>query len=202
MGKLFLVMGKSATGKDHIYKEVLQIVNEGLKEPILKPVVSYTTRPKRAMETDGNEYHFVSVDRMNELDKAGKIIEKRVYHTIYGDWHYFTSDDGQIDLAAHDSIIIVTPEAYGNIRKYFGEELVRPVYIEIDDGERLRRAMKREAKQEKPAYAEMCRRFLADEKDFSEEVLRNLGINKKFINDDFDTCVQEIVAYIESESRN
>jgi guanylate kinase len=62
--------------------------------------------------------------------------------------------------------------------------------------------MKREAKQEKPAYAEMCRRFLADEKDFSEEVLRNLGINKKFINDDFDTCVQEIVAYIESESRN
>lgn len=43
------------------------------------------------------------------------------------------------------------------------------IYIEVEDGERLARALHREGKQEEPRYEEMCRRFLADQVDFSEE---------------------------------
>ena len=37
-----------------------------------------------------------------------------------------------------------------------------PLYVEVDDGLRLSRALERERKQTEPKYAEMCRRFLAD----------------------------------------
>lgn len=51
MGKIFYVMGKSASGKDTIYKELRERI------PELKTVVLYTTRPIRDGETEGVEYH-------------------------------------------------------------------------------------------------------------------------------------------------
>ena len=51
-----------------------------------------------------------------------------------------------------------------------------PVYVEVDDGIRLGRALKREGKPGNHKYEEMCRRFLADEQDFSDEKLRAAGL--------------------------
>ena len=48
---------------------------------------------------------------------------------------------------------------------------------------RLQRALERERRQENPKYEELCRRFLADEKDFSEEKLKEAGITKRFCNE-------------------
>ncbi len=192
MGKLYTVMGKSATGKDHIFKAVCEkLGNE------IKPVIPYTTRPKRINETEGIEYHFLTEGDMNELDRAGKVIESRCYNTVAGPWYYFTCDDGQINTEQYDSIIIVTLEAYRKIRDYYGEDKVCPIYIQVDDGERLKRSIKREEKQEKPVFAEVCRRYLADENDFSEEELLSLGIIRRFENNnDISNCVEEIVREI------
>lgn len=192
--RLFLVMGKSATGKDHIYKDVLLRLSE------LSPVVPYTTRPMREGEAEGVEYHFIDEKRMEELEKEGRIIESRCYQTVMGPWYYMTVNDGQIDLENHSSILIVTPAACEKLEKFFGRENTVPLYIESPDGERLRRALKREEKQEKPKYAEVCRRYLADEADFSEEVLTGLGIEKRFENVDYDACVDEICGYIQGLS--
>ena len=46
-GKIFFVMGKSASGKDTIYKKLLEYF------PELKTVTLYTTRPMREGETEG-----------------------------------------------------------------------------------------------------------------------------------------------------
>lgn len=195
MGRLYLVMGKSATGKDHIYKAVCDACGDKLK-----PVVPYTTRPRRVNETQGVEYHFVTREEMLLLEEAGRVIESRCYNTVAGDWYYFTCDDGQINTNCHDSILIVTLEAYRKIRDYFGRECVVPVYIEVDDAERLKRSIKREEKQEKPSYAEVCRRYLADERDFSEEELLALGITRRYKNnDDINDCVAEIVNEIQAQ---
>ena len=43
------------------------------------------------------------------------------------------------------------------------------IYIEVEDGVRLERALKREQQQASPKYAEMCRRFLADQDDFPKK---------------------------------
>lgn len=177
-------MGKSATGKDHIYKELLQ--DEGLR---LFPLVLYTTRPMREGEQDGREYWFVDEARLEALRRDGKIIEERVYDTVYGPWRYFTADEG-IDLAGRDYLAIGTLESYKPLVQYFGQKALVPLYIEVEDGIRLQRALKREAKQNPPKYDEMCRRFLADGEDFSEEKLAEAGITQRFSNNgDIADCI-------------
>lgn len=191
MPKLFVIMGKSATGKDTIYKELLKNTDLDLKE-----VVSYSTRPIRNGEKDGIEYFFVSADKLEQLIKEDKIIEIRQYNTVQGLWSYFTVNDGQIDLDNYNSLIIGTLESYEQIRNYYGKESIYPIYVEVDNGLRLQRALDREKSQESPQYAEMCRRYLADEEDFSEENLRKLGIYKKYQNNDLDKCIEQIVSDI------
>ena len=187
MGKIYCVMGKSSSGKDSIYSRIMQQGN-----PALLRIVPYTTRPRREGETDGREYVFTDETHVQQLESAGKVIELRAYHTVYGIWKYFTVDDGRIDLSAHSYLYIVTLEGYQKIQRYFGSSQVVPIYIEVEDGERLSRALNRERMQESPKYEELCRRFLADAKDFSEEKLNEAGITRRFVNQDLDETEEEI----------
>lgn len=191
MNKIYCIMGKSASGKDTIYRRLLQ--NTDLR---LKKIIPYTTRPIRAREQDGVQYYFTNEEKMQELKASGKVIECRGYNTIHGMWYYFTLDDHQVDLLKSSYLIIGTPEAYVNIRDYYGRDLVVPIYIELDDGVRLSRALGRERKQDNPRYEEMCRRFLADSEDFSEDKLMDAGIDNRFNNEDLDKCIAEIEEFI------
>lgn len=194
MSSLFYIIGKSSTGKDTIYKELCQ-----KKELNLRPLVMYTTRPIRDMEEEGREYYFVDDVTLKQLEQTGKVIEKRAYHTIYGIWTYFTVDDEHLDLEKQDYLAIGTLESYEKIRDYYGDQKVVPLYIEVEDGLRLERALERERKQQPPKYEEMCRRFLADQADFSEENILKAGIWKRFQNVELEDCVEEIVGYIKTQ---
>ena len=190
MGKIYYIMGKSSSGKDTLYKEIRKDI------PELKTLTLYTTRPMREGEKNGVEYYFVTDEILEKYDKSGKMIELRTYQTVYGDWKYATIDDGQINLIKEDYLMIGTLESYVKTRQYFGEENLIPLYIEVEDGERLMRAIKREQQQEHPGYEEVCRRFLADQKDFSEENLIQAGITRRYQNDDKVRCKEEIIEVI------
>ncbi len=192
MGKMIYLMGKSSSGKDTIYKQLLEWDAENLKK-----VVLYTTRPIRAGEVEGEEYHFTDEAGYLEMEAKGRIIEARAYHTYHGLWRYFTVDDGSIDLENHNYLVIGTIESYLKTAEYFGRAKVVPILLELDDGIRLKRALDREMKQENPRYQEMCRRFLADEEDFSEEKIKEAGISRRFSNDDLDRCLKEIKVFIQ-----
>ena len=179
-------MGKSASGKDTIYKKVKEQL------PELKTIVIYTTRPIREGELNGREYYFVDDDKLKELQEAGKVIELREYNTVHGIWKYFTADDGQFD-GDDNYLAIGTLESYVQLRDYFGQERLVPIYVEVEDGLRLERALARERMQATPKYEEMCRRFLADAADFSVDNLKEAGITRKFYNIDMDKCVGEII---------
>jgi guanylate kinase len=197
MHKLFVVMGKSASGKDTVFKEITHSL-----ELSLKTIVGYTTRPIRDGEKDGEEYFFVSKERLSDYQRADKVIEHRAYDTMHGVWDYFTVDDGQVDLEKGSSIMIGTLESYRQIRKYFGEDRVYPVYLEVEDGLRLERALLREKTQKMPKYAELCRRFLADEEDFKEQYLKELGVGKRYRNEDSKSCLEEIIRDIRANMEN
>jgi len=194
MGKIFVVMGKTSSGKDTIYKRVLDNLN-------LNQVVIYTTRPMRPGETNGVEYFFASEEELKKLREEDKVIEERCFHTVHGPWYYFTVNDGQIDLDNHSYLMINTLAGFEMIRNYYssnGEDVVVPIYIEADSKERLLRYINRESMQKDPNYKEVCRRFLADEEDFAEEKLQSLGITKRYINQDLEECCKEIEADITS----
>lgn len=190
MGKIFYLMGKSSSGKDSIFKKIKERI------PELKNIILYTTRPIREGEQNGVEYHFVDENKLQELEKRGCVIEQRAYQTKHGVWKYFTADDGQVDLSKYSYLVIGTLVSYQEMCKYFGKENMIPLYVEVEDGLRLSRALERERQQAAPKYAEMCRRFLADSEDFSEKNLQDAGITKRFQNLDFQKCVSEICDYI------
>ncbi len=194
MGKIFCVMGKSASGKDTVFNRLFDVENINVKR-----IIPYTTRPIREGEEDGKDYIFCNEEKVVQLSKENRIIELRAYDTVYGVWKYFTVDDGQIELDNQSYLLIGTLKTYTEIRNYFGSDKVIPIYIEVEDGDRLIRAIMREKTQNTPKYEEMCRRFLADAKDFSEENLEKAGVERRFINENLETTIEEIAEYIRKE---
>lgn len=190
MGKIFCLMGKSSTGKDTIYNELFQ------KEINVKKIIPYTTRPIREGEEQGREYIFCDEAKVQELENAKRIVELRAYNTVYGVWKYFTVDDGQIDLTKDSYLLIGTLETYVKLKEYFGNDQVLPIYIEVEDGERLLRAIAREKKQSTPKYEEMCRRFLADAEDFAEDKLKAAHVEKRFENIQINETIEMVANYI------
>lgn len=180
-------MGKSASGKDTVYKKILE------RMPELETAVLYTTRPMRDGEKNGVEYFFITPRELENLNRNGKVIECRTYETMCGPWSYATVDDGQFERISGGCLMIGTLESYEKLRTYFGTEYVKPLYVEVDDGLRLLRAVRREQAQTRPNYAEVCRRYLADEKDFDEEHLKRQGIVKRYENTDLEQCLEQIL---------
>ena len=191
MGKIVYLMGKSSSGKDTIYKKLLE-----QKDIRLEKIVPYTTRPIRAEEQDGVDYHFTDEAGYQELLQKGEVIEARIYHTCHGIWRYFTVADNTVELSEQSYLTIGTLEAYEQICSFYGKDRVIPVMIELDDGIRLQRALDREMAQEHPKYEEMCRRFLADAEDFSSERMAAADIAQTFHNDDLNQCLTKIIEYL------
>lgn len=191
MNHIFYIMGKSSSGKDTIYKMLLE-------KGDFFPIVLYTTRPMRESEKDGREYHFTDLSGYEEKLALGDVIEKRIYKTIYGEWIYFTCKDN-IDLEKGNYLGIGTLDSFKKINAFFGDERVIPLYVEVDDGIRLIRAIQREMHEEEPKYIELCRRFIADSRDFSDEKLSKANIERKFSNNStLEKCVSDIEEYIRS----
>ena len=193
--KIIYIIGKSSVGKDTIYQILKKKMN-------LKTYVMYTTRPIRTGEKNGIDYYYLKQEEMekyiDEIDS--KVMEYRTYNTVYGPWTYATIMDKQFE-SDNDLLMEGTLESYNAVRMYFENDKkinVIPIYIEVDDGIRLERALKREREQENPKYEELCRRFLADSQDFSEEKIEESGIEKRFQNINLDDCVKEIIEYIKN----
>lgn len=196
MSNFIYIMGKSASGKDTIYKRIKEQID-------VKTYILYTTRPIRTGEQEGVDYHYVSDEQMLKFKQEGKVIESRTYQTIKGPWTYATIADEQLEQNG-DILTVGTLESYNKIKEYYEDKKdtkLLPVYITIDEEERRKRALEREKKQKNPNYEEVERRIKADNIDFSEENLKKAGIgqNQTFENYDLDKCVERIVTYIQKE---
>lgn len=190
MGKLFCILGKSGAGKDTVFRALMKL-------PLgLHPVIGYTTRPRREFENEGVEYHFIAEADFAKLRSEGKIIEERGYSTEHGVWRYATVDDGGINLLAGHFLMIATPAALPGLRTRFGNESVIPLYLEVEDGLRLRRMIRREERREAPDYAEVCRRYLADCRDFDREALLRQGVMEAIPNRNLRDCLCRIAGEI------
>lgn len=162
MRTIVCIIGKSGAGKDTVLNSIIDKEYDRIR-----PVVTYTTRPKRANECNGREYNFVSQDDFNKMKAENKVIESRTYHTIKGDWTYFTCESCFADNFCN--LMIATPEAVDKLYDYFDADEINVIYLTLDDKKRLLRCIERESVQKCPDYREICRRYLADDKDFCEE---------------------------------
>ena len=72
---IYVFMGKSSVGKDHIVKKVLE------NNKNMQLAVSHTTRPIRNGEKNGVEYHFISQENFMKKQSNSYFIETRKYNT-------------------------------------------------------------------------------------------------------------------------
>lgn len=192
MGKLFYIIGKSAAGKDTVYKKILETY------PILKPLVTYTTRPMRPSEQEGVQYHFIDHDKMQELIQQGRVYEHRDYHVSNGDiWEYATVRDNEFNLDGdNDYITIGTLVSMNSLLEHIPPYKIIPIHVRCSAVERLRRAVERENKSDHPDFKEVCRRFLSDEEDYSDDKLLNLPSSPIICDTEFSDGIKLIMAEI------
>ena len=191
MSRIFCIVGKSCSGKDTLYARIL-----AQNRPGLVPVVPCTTRPRRPGEVEGQSYHFVTQEQLRQYENQGQVIEKRKYHTTQGLWTYFTL---RFDLDT-DRLLITTLAGARALMDCYGPGHVRVVYLHVDDRTRLLRYIDRESRQARPDYAEVCRRFLADQTDFSEEQLdRFPGLRSIDANRPPEDCLAQFLALYQEE---
>ncbi len=165
MGKIYCIIGKSGTGKDTVLAEILKDTNLNIEK-----IVPYTTRPKREGEEEGVNYHFVTDSQLNQMIQDNLVIEKRSYNTVNGIWNYFTASKNIDD--SKNYIIITTQKALDKFFDFFGNNRIHVIYLYLDDKTRLERCIMRESNQASPNYTEVCRRFVADEDDYDEEIIK------------------------------
>lgn len=167
MGKVFYIIGKSASGKDSVYKSLLSHYWD------MREIKMYTTRPMREGEVNGKEYIFISDEELDNYINEGKVFEVRTYETVNGLWCYGTLMDESFDIKNNNYLGIGTLESFKNLRYKLKGNIV-PIMIDISDSVRLKRSISREDGQLNPDYNEICRRFLSDSRDFSEDKLKDI----------------------------
>ena len=78
-GTLFIVSSPSGGGKTSLVKALLEA------EPDVRLSISHTTRPPRAGEVDGRDYHFVPLETFQRMLEAGEFLESaEIYGNRYG----------------------------------------------------------------------------------------------------------------------
>lgn len=166
--KIIALFGESASGKDTLLKWAVSHFSDRLH-----PIVACTTRPPRQGEIDGVNYHFLSIEDFTQQVLQGEIIEA----TTFRDWFYGTQ------LSALDldkiNIGIFSPDALDCLIDNPNLS-VQLIYVYTNDKTRLLRSLNRE---ESPDCYEICRRYLADLKDFSEERLSEFTYSIVFMGD-------------------
>lgn len=151
--RIIAIIGQSGCGKDTVLNETVT------RHPdVCSRIINCTTRPMRDYEKDGVDYHFMPVSGFTREVLNGNMLEA----TEYNDWFYGTDINALTPNKIN--IGIFSPAAV--------EALLQDSRLDVDvvrvvtaNKTRLKRALNRE---DVPDCAEICRRYLADEKDFAD----------------------------------
>lgn len=188
--KLFLLLGKSSSGKSVTEKEIDKL-------GYAKKIISMTTREAREYEIDTVDYYFISQEIFDIYLKQNQFAEHSTYPTVWGDASYGINKN-DIKLDEFNGIAVVNPDGHRQLLKSLGKENIVSIYIERDDRERVVSAIERDkSKDLRKLLREIDRRLEADEIDFkgiADEV------NYKIKNIDLEQTIQQVINIIKVET--
>lgn len=175
---LYLIIGKSGSGKNTLKKELLNLGAEPLHE--------CTTRPARPGETDGKDYFFLTEKEFHQ----GPIIGKVHFKTEYGNWHFGVMKE----KVEEDKLycLVICPKQYEDVISYYIDKAaIIPIWIDTDEEQRIMNIILREEQKEKPDYKEVCRRIKSDAIDFCEdsELIKKVKLESHLIYNNFDNTL-------------
>jgi len=142
-----IIVGPGASGKDYLAEKLIELD--------LKKSITYTTRPKREGEIDGEIYHFILNEKFEEMIKNEEFYE---YDVFLNDWYYGSTNKDWEDC----NLFIKTVRGVGNIKNEDRDSCF-VVYLDIDEEIRYERLMERNDSNDSSD-----RRIKADNDDFGE----------------------------------
>ena len=173
MNTLYLICGKAGSGKTYISKLME-------KDYHIKRLKKVTTRPRRDGEDD-SEYEFITKEKYDTIVSGGNMLESK-FNVVdkngeqNATWYYAVLppelNESNDYLAVVDSQMIQNVD-FDLLKSTFCAKYIYILYITADAETRLERCIVRN---NNPNYAEICRRFIAESKEY--KFLDNLSLHK------------------------
>ena len=181
-GILFIVSAPSGAGKTSLVAALIQA------EPTVKLSISHTTRPPRASEVDGRDYHFVAAAEFERMLEAGAFLESA---TIYGH-QYGTSQQWVTDQLATGQDILLEIDWQGaqQVRRNMQDSV--NVFVLPPSLDALGHRLRARSQDSPDAIA---RRLAAAREDISHFVEFDYVI----MNNDFDRATQDLASIVRAE---
>ena len=176
-GTLFIISAPSGAGKTSLVRALLD------STPGIGVSVSHTTRAPRPGETDGVDYHFVSVAEFEKMVAEGVFLEHaRVFDNFYG-----TSRRAiEARLAAGEDVILeIDWQGAAQVRAQMDDTV--SIFILPPSREALEERLRGRGQDDEAIIERRMRDARSEASHFDE-------YDYLVVNDDFDTALQELRA--------
>lgn len=166
--KICCLVGESGSGKSTLTAKLVADYRG------VKRLVTYTTRPARAGEVNGVDYHFVTDVELDQFAEANKLVVSENFPPM---GRFAIVNDGQVDQLSRTVYLVDGSLARAAaLQKFYGTNKVDVVHVYVDDETRLLRMLGRAMAGDRN-YRELCRRFLADKDDYAAERFAIMGLH-------------------------
>jgi guanylate kinase len=178
-GNVFVICAPSGAGKTSLVRALLE------RDRRIRLSVSFTTRPPRSGERDGEDYHFVSRRKFEEMLEAGEFLESAEVHgNLYGTSQKWIE---RIRAAGHDLLLEIDWQGAQQVRRLIPD--VIGIFILPPSAESLRQRLTGRNQDS----AEIIERRLAAAR---EEISHVGEFDYVIINSDFDDAVEDLVSVV------
>lgn len=181
-GMIIVISAASGTGKTTLARKLIA------SRPDCEFSISHTTRPPRAGERNGKDYHFVCLNQFLEMIQANEFVE---FATVHGNY-YGTSHQSIRDLTQQGSHVILDIDYQGayQIRQKIPEAVL--VFVLPPDYDTLRKRLSSRGTDDQDVIRTRMKNAIDEIAQFSQ-------FDYAIINDDFDEALRDFEAILRAE---
>lgn len=176
-GRLFVVSGPSGVGKGTLVREVLKRLSH------LRRAVTYTTRPPRPGEVNGQDYHFISREEFERLKAEGAFLEwAEVYGNFYGSPR---KEVERLRKGGHDVVLVLDVQGALAVKKSCPDAIL--IFVEPPSLDELQDRLQGRGTETPKVIAQRLEKA-------GWEMEQSVHFDHRILNDDLQKAVEALVA--------